>query len=103
MAYIKVDHSKFESAAVAIDDYLTLMKNKMNNVQGEIALLESTWQGADFNQFRTEFNKVDDSDSTHTKMVKSLESYSRYLRYAAEKYKNAQSKAINRANGLPRW
>ena len=29
MAYIKVDHSKFEGAASAVDSYVTLMKNKM--------------------------------------------------------------------------
>ena len=103
MAYIKVDHSKFESAASAVDDYVTLMKNKMRSVQGEVATLSSSWQGSDFNQFKTEFDKLDNGDSTHTQMVKALESYAKYLRFAAKKYKETQAGAINRANRLPRW
>lgn len=103
MAYIKVDHSKFEGAASAIDSYVKLMKNKMQNAQNEVSTLSATWQGSDFVQFRKEFDKVDNNDSTHVKMVKVLESYSRYLRYASKKYRDAQARAVNRANGLPRW
>ena len=103
MAYIKVDHSKFESAASAIDNYVALMKNKMRSAQGEISVLSSSWQGSDFTQFKTEFDKVDNADSTHAQMLKAMESYAKYLRYAANKYKNAQSRAVNRANNLPRW
>lgn len=100
MAYIKVDHSKFENTASAIDRYVTLMKNKMRSAQGEVTTLSSSWQGYDFTQFKTEFDTVDNEDSTHTQMVKALESYARFLRYAASKYKNAQARAINRANIL---
>ena len=103
MAYIKVDHSKFEETASAIDTYVSLMKNNMRGAQGEVTSLSSSWQGADSTQFRTEVDKVDNEDSTHTRMVKSLESYAYYLRFAANKYKDAQARAINRANGLPRW
>lgn len=103
MAYIKVDHSKFEGAASAVDGYVTLMKNKMHSIQGEVTTLSSSWQGSDFTQFKTEFDKVDNEDSTHTQMVKAMESYVKYLRFAAKKYKDAQARAINRANSLPRW
>lgn len=103
MAYIKVDHSKFESAAYAVDSYVNLMKSKMRGAQSEISILSSTWQGSDFAQFKTQFNKVDDADSTHAQMLKAMESYSKYLRFAANKYKEAQSRAVNRANNLPRW
>lgn len=103
MAYIKVDHSKFESTADAVDKYVTLMKRKMSSAQGEIKTLSSSWQGSDFNQFKSEFNKIDNSDSVHSQMVKALESYSKYLRFAGNKYKDAQSRAVNRANNLPRW
>ena len=103
MAYIKVDHSKFEDAASAVDSYVTLMKNKMRSAQGEVATLSSSWQGSDFAQFQTEFDKIDNDDSTHTQMVKAMESYARYLRYAADKYKGAQIRAINRASSLSRW
>ena len=103
MAYIKVDHSKFEETASAIDTYVSLMKNNMRGAQGEVTTLSSSWKGTDSTQFSTEFDKIDNEDSTHTRMVKSLESYAYYLRFAANKYKDAQARAINRANGLPRW
>ena len=103
MAYIKVDHSKFEGAASAVDSYVTLMKNKMRSAQREVEILSSSWQGSDFIQFRKEFDKVDNNNSTHTQMVKAMESYAKYLRFAANKYKEAQARAINRANSLPRW
>ena len=100
---VKVDHSKFESVASAIDDYVALLKNKMISSQGEIDILSSTWQGSDFAQFKIEFDKVDNADSTHVQMVKALESYAKYLRFAAKKYKDAQQRAVNRANNLPKW
>lgn len=103
MAYIKVDHSKFEGAASAVDGYVTLMKNKMRSAQGEVTALSSSWQGGDFDQFKTEFEKLDHEDSTHRKMLKAMESYAKYLRFAGNKYKDAQARAVNRANGLPRW
>lgn len=103
MAYIKVDHSKCERAASAVDEYVTLMKDKMKSAQGEVITLSSTWQGSDFTQFKSQFDKVDNDDSTHTQMVKALESYANYLRYASVKYKDAQAKAVNRANSLPRY
>lgn len=103
MAYIKVDHSKFENAASATEDYVELLKNKMRSAQGEVTTLSASWQGSDFTQFKVNFSRVDNDDSTHTKMVKALESYARYLRYAGKKYKDAQARAVNRANGLPRY
>ena len=103
MTYIKVDHSKFESAASAIEEYIALMESKMNSVQGEVTILSSSWQGSDFIQFKTEFDKVDNDDSTYIQMKKSLESYAKYLRFAAEKYKKAQIDAVNRANSLPKY
>lgn len=102
MAYIRVNHSKFESTAAAVDSYVTLMKNKMRGAQSEVTTLFSSWQGADFTQFKAEFDKVDNKDSTHTQMVKAMQSYAKYLRFAANKYKDAQTRAVNRANNLPR-
>lgn len=101
MAYIKVDHSKFESTASEVDKYVDFMKKTMRNIQEEVNML--TWKGADAEQFKSEFNKVNNEDSTHTQMVKALETYARYLRFVANKYKAAQANAVNRANGLPRW
>lgn len=103
MAYIKVDHSKFSGAACAVDTYVTQLRNKMNSAEGEVNNMSSIWQGSDYTQFKSQWNKVTNGESTYSEMVKSLESYSKFLKYAAEKYKDAQTKAVNRANSLPRW
>lgn len=103
MAYISVEYRKFEGAASAIDSYVALMKNKMHSVEDEVTALSLSWQGGDFAQFRSELDKVDNEGSTYKKMVKAMESYARYLRYAQNKYKNVQKQAMNRANSLPRW
>lgn len=102
MAYIKVDHSKFEAAASAIETYLAQMKNKMGSADGEITKLSVAWQGDDFTQFKVQWEKVTGDGSTYSEMKKSFESYAKFLRFAADKYKNAQANAINRANSLPK-
>ena len=103
MAYIKVNHSELSTAAAAVDKYVDQLKIKMNAADGEVKDMSATWKGSDYNYFKSQWNKTNDSDSTYGQMVKSLESYSSFLKYAAGKYKDAQSKAVNRANLLPRW
>ena len=103
MAYIYVNHSEFSNAAGAIDTYINLLRNKLNSAQGEVDNMSNIWQGYDYNQFKVQWNKITAGDSTYSEMIKSLESYSKFLKYAAEKYKDAQARAINRANSLPKW
>lgn len=103
MAYIKVDHSKLESTASLVEAYISNTKKKMNNANGYVANMSGSWQGVDFNQFKLQWDGVTNNDSAYSQMMKSLESYAQFLRYAASKYKNAQAKAINRANSLPKW
>lgn len=103
MAYIKVDHSKFSDTAGAVNTYVTQLRNKMNGAEGEVNNMSSIWQGEDYKQFKSQWDKVTNGESTYSQMIKSLESYSEFLKYAAEKYKEAQARAINRANNLPRW
>lgn len=103
MAYIKVDHSKFEAAASAIDAHLREMKKQMNNANASVNNLSSGWQGKDFAQFKAKWDGVNDPDSEYSKMYKSLEAYAKFLRHAAEKYKKAQANAINRANSPPKY
>ncbi len=103
MAYIKVDHSKFAAAAAEVDSYVSKMRTNMRLANMEVQMLGLNWQGSDFTNFKAEWSKVDDDDSTYKQMAKALESYSDFLKYAAGKYKEAQSKAVNRANSLPRY
>lgn len=103
MSYIKVDHSRLGSTADAVESYVELMKNKMRSADKEISALSFNWKGQDSNEYKMKWNTVCDDDSTYTKMMSSLKSYAGFLRYSAEKYKDAQTKAVNRANRLPRY
>lgn len=103
MANIKVDHSQFEKTASVIETYITKHKNNMQVINQSVDALASSWQGDDYNQLKTEWQQINASDSTSGKMLKSLDNYADFLRFAANKYKSAQANAINRANNLPRY
>ncbi len=103
MAYIKVDHSQFEKTATTIETYVINHKKNMQSINQSVISLNSDWSGKDYAQLRKEWQEINSSESTSGKMIKSLENYADYLRFAANKYKSAQSAAINRANSLPMW
>lgn len=72
----------------------------MTAADRDVQTLSATWQGKDSKQFQQQWNRVDGNDSTSKNMTKALENYGKFLRYAASQYKDAQSKAVNRANWL---
>jgi WXG100 family type VII secretion target len=99
---VKVDHSKLENTASEIERYIQTLKGKMQAAQSEIHTLSASWQGTDATQFQTKWNSVTNQDSVYGQTVKQLDSYAQYLRYAAKKYKEAQTKAVDAANRLPK-
>ena len=99
---IKVDHSMLEKTALEIEQYVKTLKGKMKAADGEVITLSSTWQGTDASQFKTKWAAVTNQDSVYANTVRQLESYAQFLRYAAKKYKEAQTRAINSANSLPK-
>ena len=103
MAYIKVDHSEFEKAASVIDSYVTKHRNNMNSINSAMNALASSWQGNDYQQVKAEWQEINAYDSTSGKMIRTMQSYADFLRFAAKKYKDAQSNAVNRANRLPKY
>lgn len=103
MSYIKVDHSKFETAASAMDSYIAEMKRKMTSIELAVKNLNTNWEGSDQVFFMKQWETVLASESTYSKMVKECEEYAKYLRFAGGKYKDAQANAINRANNLPKY
>ena len=103
MAYIKVDHKKFEHAASAIDTYVSRHKGNMSKIEQEMVALSGSWQGADYNVVKKQWDEIYASGSTSAMMLKALSNYAGYLRTAGKSYKNAQSRAVNRANNLPQW
>ena len=102
MAYIAVNRDKLTETAKAVENYSVTLKRKMQEAGNDVKALSASWEGKDFRQFTQQWEKATGGDSVYTKMVKALDSYAKYLRYAEAQYKDAQIKAINRANGLPR-
>lgn len=96
--YIHVNHSKFEGAAQAIENYISKLNRNMAAAGSEVTTLSTTWKGGDSTQFQIQWNRVTEVDSTSKQMTKALENYAKFLRFAASEYKDAQSKAVNRAN-----
>lgn len=103
MAYLNVDLNKLNSTSRTVDSYILSMKNQMNAANSEVALLSNEWRGRDAMQFKAMWDSASGDDSTYTRMLRALESYSNYLKTAEKEYKNAQARAINRANALPRY
>lgn len=103
MAYIKVNHSKFDAAADAAEAHVRTLKKKMNQAEAEVMMLVKDWQGNDYGQFKAQWDTLNEKESTYKAMIDSLSSYAEFLRYAEEEYKKAQANAVNRANGLPKY
>jgi uncharacterized protein YukE len=72
----------------------------MKAADREVTNLATSWQGTDSTQFQNQWSHVVTYDSTSKNMVKALENYAKFLRFAASQYKDAQSKAVNKANWL---
>ncbi len=73
----------------------------MKGIDDAVTGLGRKWQGADYDQLKQEWNQIKGNNSASSDMEKAMRSYADFLRFAAGKYKNAQSNAINRANRLP--
>lgn len=98
MAYIKVDHAKLASAADRINGYIQKHNRAMKNMRSTVDGLSSSWSGEDYLQLQKEWNEIEAKDSTSGLMLKSIKNQADSLTEAAEKYKEAQARAVNRAN-----
>lgn len=103
MPSIKVDHSKFEAKAKAVEDCISALKNKMKQADSVIETLGSGWEGPDFKEYKDRWDELTKSESVYKKLLGELENYADFLRHAADKYKETQADAINRADRLPRY
>lgn len=100
MAYIMVDYRRLEKTAGDIDGYINSHKRAMSEIDNNIVSLGASWQGEDYFQLQREWDEMKSVSSTSEKMLKSLDNYADFLRWAARKYKQAQADAISRANRL---
>ncbi len=103
MATIRVDQSRLKRSSNTVSQYLSSMKSNMRTAQQEISRLSTEWQGKDATQFAAQWDQITSGNSSYNRALKALESYANYLKMAEKEYKNAQSRAINRANALPRY
>lgn len=100
MAYIKVNHQKMLTAADQIDYYVAQLDNNMAAIDSTMLSLGSEWKGEDYQQVKTEWNEINSSGSTTDRMKTTLKSYAGSIREASKLYKEAQTRAINRASTL---
>lgn len=100
MAKVTVDHSRFNEAANEIESYVQQTKNKMRRIDQTVTELGSSWQGSDYRAVHAEWDQINGKNSTTDKMLTSLQDYANALKNAGNKYKSAQTKAINRAKLL---
>ena len=100
MAYIKVNHQKLLAAADEVDRYILKLDKNMSIVDSALRSLGNEWKGADYQQVKTEWSEINSSGSTTDKMKTTLKSYAGSLREASKLYKEAQTRAVNRADAL---
>lgn len=94
MGYIiKVNTDVLDDTAKTIDNYVAYQKETMNDLNKKVSLLKEYYKGADAVEFQTKWHNMSSSKI----LINSLESYSRYLKYASESYKEARNNAIIRA------
>ncbi len=98
--FIQVDHRQLEKTAEAIDQYVQKHQYIMRQANNEVEELSNAWSGEDYVQFQMMWQNLSIEGSTSERMLSSLKNYAEYLRVASQKYKKAQSEAINRANRL---
>ncbi len=101
MANIKVNHKQLEKSADEINSYIASHKSNMRKIDSEMTGLGSKWEGSDYQQVLVEWQKIKGEGSVSQELLKALEEYEDYLRFAANKYKKAQVDAVNRASLLP--
>ena len=100
MAYIKVNYQKMLTAANQIDGYIARIDKNMMVIDSTMLTLGSEWKGEDYQQVKNEWNEINSSGSTTDRMKTTLKSYAGSIREASKMYKEAQLRAINRANNL---
>ena len=100
MAYVRVNHQKMLTVATQIEDYIKKLDNNMKSIDNAVSSLKSEWMGKDYLQVKKEWEEINSKSSTTDKMRSSLNAYASSIRETAKIYKEAQARAINRANTL---
>lgn len=102
MAQIHIDRSKLIKAAGQVEQVADQIEINMNNAANAADALPQGWEGKDYVVFRDRLKAIYGNDSVSKAMVRSMRAYADYLRFAEAQYKEAQIRAINKADGLKR-
>lgn len=101
MGYIiNVDTDVLDDTANTIDNYVKCQKDSMIYLNKKVLLIKEYYKGTDADEFQKKWQNINSSTSSSKLLLNGLESYSRYLKYASESYKEAKNNAINRAKML---
>lgn len=102
MARIIVNHQTLKTAADKLDEKNRNIKTVMGNANSVVdGGLHTNWDGMDYTQFRIEWQNK--TKKATTDVTKKLEEHANFLRFAASKYNQAQTDAVNKANSIPQW
>ena len=102
MAKIQVDHSRLNAVADTVETDAKGIKSQMAKAQLSVMQMAIGWQGKDASKFLKKWETNYEANAAYKLTIYQMEAYARYLRYAAKQYKDAQTKALNSANKLPR-
>lgn len=102
MAKIQVDHSRLNAVADTVETDAKGIKSQMAKAQLSVMQMAIGWQGKDASKFLKKWETNYEANAAYKLTIDQMEAYARYLRYAAKQYKDAQTKALNSANKLPR-
>ncbi|MBR3995883.1 MAG: hypothetical protein IKI97_11475 [Clostridia bacterium] len=101
--YIKTDCAKLVKTAENIEAQIAEIRKHMANSSTAVLEMRSGFQGADYDAFYSKWDSLFADDSTYSTLVKRLESYAKFLRYAAEQYDYVQEQAQLRSNRIPKY
>ena len=102
MAKIQVDHSRLNAVADTVETDAKGIKSQMAKAQLSVMQMAIGWQGKDASKFLKKWETNYEANAAYKLTIDQMEAYARYLRYVAKQYKDAQTKALNSANKLPR-
>lgn len=97
MPNIEVNHGDLKKTAEEIRSYLEVQDQQMLMAKSAMNGLLAEWQGEDAMKIGTQWEKVNDIDSSAIRFRKSLRNYADAIEQCANEYKNAQIKVLNKA------
>ena len=97
MSSISIDHSQLERNADAMDKAVEIYRQDFARIKRDVQSLSEAWKGKDYLAYQAKWDEFAGKNSPTEKAIAMQEEMSKFLRYAAVKYKQAQAHAITKA------